>query len=194
MVSLHLRHGTQSGPWLAPGTLPFTMVVPWQCPPDMHVLPTSQACPWGQSRRSYETVLSKYKPREPAGWGGGDCLRSLVSPPLSTKPCLPDCSCCLWAGSKRILLLSQMETRARVVLLWDPPKLLWLFLTLTVLGFWTSDTRQNTCPTHSGPFEIEAAGTPAKTQIHPQSNSKEIENYVIKEMIVFKHITFWLRC
>lgn len=157
-------------------------------PPDMHVLPTSQACPWGQSRRSYETVLSKYKPWEPAGWGGGDCLRSLVSPPchkaMSTRlQLLPlgweqgSSYCPRWKLGPVLYCSGILLNFSDYFWLWP----FWGFELVTqdripappLWAIW--DRNRNPC---------------TKTQIHPQSNSKEIENYVIKEMIVFKHITF----
>lgn len=157
-------------------------------PPDMHVLPTSQACPWGQSRRSYETVLSKYKPREPAGWGGGDCLRSLVSPPchkaMSTRlQLLPlgweqgSSYCPRWKLGPVLYCSGILLNFSDYFWLWP----FWGFELVTqdripappLWAIW--DRNRNPC---------------TKTQIHQQSNSKEIENYVIKEMIVFKHITF----
>ena len=156
-------------------------------PPDMHVLPTSQACPWGQ-RRSYETVLSKYKPWEPAGWGGEDCLRSLVSPPchkaMSTRlQLLPlgweqgSSYCPRWKLRPVLYCSGILLNFSDYFWLWP----VWGFELVTqdripappLWAIW--DRNRNPC---------------TKTQIHPQSNSKEIENYVIKEMIVFKHITF----
>lgn len=118
-------------------------------------------------------------------WGRSQALGLT---PLSQSHVYPTAAAASGLGA-RTLLLSQMETRACVVLLWDSPTLLWLFLTLTSLGFWTSDTRQNSCPTPRAIWD--GNWNPCtKTQIRSRSNSKKIENDAIKDMTVFKHITF----
>ena len=164
------------------------MVVPRQCPWVACI--TSQAHPWGQSR-TYKTVHSKYKPWEPAGWGCRDCLRPLVSP-----PCHKVMSTCL-----QLLPLGREQGfsycprwRLGPVLycsgilrnfsdyFW--PWLVWGFELVTqdrtparrLWAIW--DRNCNPC---------------TKTQICSQNNSKKIENYVIKGMTVFKHITFFVQ-
>lgn len=126
-------------------------------PPDAHVLPTSQARPWGQRRR-YETVLSKYKPWEPAGWGGGDGLRPLVSPPYHK------------AMSTRLQLLPLgWEQGPSYCPRWKPGPVLYCsgillhfsgyFWPWPVWGF-ELVTQDRTAAPPLGPFEMET-GTPA---------------------------------
>lgn len=136
---------------------------------------------------TYETVPSKYKPWEPAGLGGRECLRPLVSP--SCHKVISTLQQRLPLGlEQRILLTSQMENRAQVVLLWGSPKLNYLW-PWSVWGF--EPVRRVRPPAGLCGHWRLTVGSRTKALIHSQSYSNKIGNSEIKEMNVSKYITFF---
>ena len=89
---------TPSGSWLSSGTLPFTMVVSWQCPLTCMSYLLPKLVPGDKGEVTKPSSPSINHGNQQAGE-----VKTVSGPwshPLVTKPCLPDCSCCLWAGSK----------------------------------------------------------------------------------------------
>lgn len=159
-------------------------------PPELHALPTSQAHPWGQSR-TYKTVLSKYKPWEPAGWGCRDCLRPLVSPPCHKV--MSTCLQLLPLGREQGFSYCPRWRLGPVLycsgILQNFSAYFWPWL---VWGF-ELVTQDRTPARRLWAIWGRNCNPCTKTQICSQSNSKKIENYVIKGMTVFKHITFFVQ-